>query len=381
MPKHPRKFSPLFDPKFTPPFCPNAKCLAHYDSSTFRWFRHASYPTRLGRVSRFRCRDCNSTFSSSTFSTTYYLKQPYLLALVAAGLVAGSAQRQLARSLRCSHQTVSNLAARLGRHALLFQTQALRHVAQINERVIYDDFETFAYSQDAAMGIGTAVGSSSYFLFGIEATRHRGPGALVKRGKPLEEPDRFACSYSDAIQRTLDRLLGLVPADESLQFILDGHPGYIRGIRKHPGQERVEYHVFKNPKNRRKGEPRSPEARRRDAAHFASDLCHKLLRHSLADHRRETIAHGKRHNAVMERVALFMIWRNFSKHRSERKPGETPAMRLGLTDRPLDWTDLLKERLFLSRIPLSPSWLHVYKRAWITPEVGANTRHDLVHAH
>jgi len=307
------------------------------------------------------------------------MKRPYLLEPIARGLVAGSAQRQLARSLSCSHQTVSRLAARLGRHALLYQSRALASQIRITEPVIYDDFETFAYSQDAALGVGTASGASSFFLYSIEATRHRGPGNLAKRGKPID-PDPFAHGYHNAVERTLDRLLPLVPQGASLTLITDGHPGYLRGVREHPGKERVEHRIFKNPNDRKKGQARSLEARLRDAAHFASDLCHKLIRHSLADHRRETIAHGKRHCGVMERIALFMVWRNFIKHRSERKPGETPAMRLGLTDKPLGWGALLAERLLPSRVPLSESWRHIFERNWVTPELGRNTRHRRVHA-
>ena len=375
----PAKISPLFDPKFTPPYCPNTECAAHRDSKCFKWFRHASYATRLGRVPRFRCRGCWRTFSSSRFKPTYYMKRPLLLEPIACGLVAGSAQRQLARSLSCSHQTVSQLAARLGRHAFLYQARALASQIRITEPVIYDDFETFAYSQDAALGVGTAVGASSFFLYSIEATRHRGPGNLAKRGKPIE-PDRFAHGYHNAFKRTLDRLLPLVPKGTSLSLTTDGHTGYLRGLREHPERERVEYRIFKNPKGRKKGQARSAEARLRDAAHFASDLCHKLMRHSLADHRRETIAHGKRHCGVMERIAVFMVWRNFIKHRSERKPGATPAMQLGLTDKPLSWEELLSERLLPSRISLSESWMQIFNRNWVTPELGRNTRHRRVHA-
>lgn len=379
MPSHPTQLSPLFDPGFKPPFCPNDRCGAHYIPESFRWFRHSSYPTRLGRVPRFRCKSCRRTFSSATFSPTYYLKHPHLLSKVAAGLVAGSAQRQLARSLECSHQTVSNLAAKLGRHALLFQAQALAKRVLIREPVIYDDFETFAYCQDAAMGIGTAVGAESFFLYGFEATRHRGPGN-IKHRSPFMPEDAFAKGYHNAFKRMLDRLLPLVPEGESLVLNTDDHPGYTRGLKEHPGKGHVKHQIFRNPKDRKKGEPRSLEARQRDAAHFASDLCHKLLRHSLADHRRETLAHGKRHNAVLERGGLFTIWRNFCKHRSERKPGETPAMWLGLTDKPLTWKEILSQRLFPSKIQLPPSMRHIYDRKMETPELGRNRRHDRAHA-
>ncbi|MEM7316584.1 MAG: hypothetical protein AAF497_25910, partial [Planctomycetota bacterium] len=153
-----------------------------------------------------------------------------------------------------------------------------------------------------------------------------------------------------------------------------------RALKRHPWRDRVEHRVFKNPKGRKKGVPPTLEAQLRDAAHFASDLCHKLMRHSLSEHRRETISHAKRHNAVMERMMVFMVWRNFIKFASEREPIETPAMRIGIAERQLDWETVLCERLLPSRIPASPSWMHIHGKNWETPELGNNSVHRRVYA-
>ena len=56
---------------------------------------------------------------------------------------------------------------------------------------------------------------------------------------------------------------------------------------------------------------------------FPVDLLHALLRHSLAAHKRETIAFGRRLNAIVERLFLTAIWRNFVKGVSERKNDPT----------------------------------------------------------
>jgi hypothetical protein len=114
--------------------------------------------------------------SQQTFSTTYYLKCPKLLAPVAAGLEAGSAHRQLGRSLCCAGSTVTRLAERLGRHAMLVQALALQQLARLAEPVVYDDFETFAGSQEQALGIGTAVGQDSWFVYGLDYVPHRRGG-------------------------------------------------------------------------------------------------------------------------------------------------------------------------------------------------------------
>ena len=114
---------------------------------------------------------------------------------------------------------------------------------------------------------------------------------------------------------------------------------------------------------------------------FAVDLLHKLWRHSQAHHRRETIAFGRRSNAVMERGFLFIVWRNFVKKISERtgKP-ITPAMQLELVPRPLEWSQVFSRRLFPGRVSLPPGWMKIYRRGWITPAVGRNLPHALVQA-
>jgi hypothetical protein len=114
---------------------------------------------------------------------------------------------------------------------------------------------------------------------------------------------------------------------------------------------------------------------------FAVDLLHKLIRHSQAHHRRETIAFGRRLNALLERAFLLAVWRNLIKARTERRPDlTTPAMRLGLADKPWNWNRLLARRLFVWRVHVPKPWLPVYRRELITTAVGRNLTHHLVNA-
>jgi FixJ family two-component response regulator len=60
---------------------------------------------------------------------SYYSKRPELLVPIVAGLVGGSAHRQIARTLGCAPSTVTRSAARLGRHAMLLLATARRALA------------------------------------------------------------------------------------------------------------------------------------------------------------------------------------------------------------------------------------------------------------
>ena len=102
---------------------------------------------------------------------------------------------------------------------------------------------------------------------------------------------------------------------------------------------------------------------------FPADLLHALLRHSMAAHKRKTIAFGRRSKAIVEGLFVFVIWRNFVKGVSERRGDPTtPAMRLGLTDRPCKWERVLGRRLFPDREKLGGTWLELYRRDGTTPE-------------
>jgi hypothetical protein len=106
------------------------------------------------------------------------------------------------------------------------------------------------------------------------------------------------------------------------------------------------------------------------------DSLHSLVRHTLAHCRRETIAFGRRVNAMVERAMLLIIWRNFVKRVSERRPAAaTAAMNVRLADEPWTWDRVLARRLFPDRVSTPPGWDRVYRRDWVTTSIGPNTRH------
>jgi transposase-like protein len=366
---------------FRPPFCPRRTCPKHLCSAGFRWRKHGYYATRAHpRVPRFRCNHCRSVFSQRAFSLKYYRKRPELLRPVAAGLQAGSGHRQLARTLGCAPSTVTRLAAFLGRHSILLLHRALVSLdGQLDEPVVLDHFETFELTQDLPLGVATAVGARSWFVYALDPAPHartgrRSPAQERRRKRRAPRPSRGG--YLGSTRRLLDRLLPLSRPGQRLYLIGDDHPAYRRAVDRHPRSGRIVLESHPNPPRRPKGSPRSVRAIARDRAMFPVDLLHALLRHSLAAHRRETIAFGRRINAILERLMLTAVWRNFVKGVSERKGDPTtPAMRLGLTDRPWSWSRVLGRRLFPDREGLRGVWLELYRRDWITPELPANTRH------
>ncbi len=371
---------------FRPRFCPWPDCPEHTRRmSGYRFQNHGAYATRRrSSVPRFRCGVCLRTYSRQSFAVSYYLKRPELLVPIAAGLQAGSAHRQLARTLGCAPSTVTRLSARLGRHALLLSAHVLQHLeGQLTEAVVLDRFETFEFSQDFPFGVATPVGRDSWFLYGVDPAPHprTGKKSAVQEERLLCRPSRrLHGGYEASTRRIVELLVRLTPETGSLNLVGDGHPAYDRAAAAFSGRVRLQR--FPNPRRGPKGTVRTPEMLERDRAMFPVDQLHALLRHSLAHHRRETIAFGRRVNALAERLFLAMVWRNFVKWRSERRPDRsTPAMRIGLTECRWTWRRVLARRLFPGREWLPRPWRELYDRRWITPVLRSNSRHQLIHAY
>ena len=375
--------------RFNPPFCPWKTCPSHARSG-FRAVRFGVYRRKCDRrtIPRFRCNTCRRTFSQQTFACTYYLKKPKLIQSIAAGLVACGAARQIARTLNCSHTTVVHQANRIGRHSLLLHALALERIKHLRESLALDHAETFQYCQEMPLGIGTAVGKESLFTYGLDPVPHRAGGEMTpgraRRLKTLEKRvgPLPTGSYCKSTERILDQLIPKMPSGEQLHLITDGKPDYRAAARLHIESGKLRMDIYPNPPRRLKHVPRGKQAAVRDRAMYPVDLLHKLIRHSSANHKRETLAHGRRANSIILRLYGFTTWRNFAKDKSERCPQhKTPAMEIGLTDRLWDWKQALSRRLFPWRQTLSEMEQRLYAMKMDTPAVGKNRRHDLVNAY
>ena len=352
--------------RFSPPFCPWTDCVAHREHGKgFKrngWYRK---PSSIRKIPRCLCRDCGRSCSRSTFSTTYYLKRPALLPAVARGLAACSAHRQIARSNHCAKTTVTRMAERLGRHAILFHARCRASLPTIQESVVHDHFETFIERQDRALGIGTAVGSQSWFIYDVDPAPHRGSGRRPDRKTEAPKLSASSLSYVKSIKRTFGSLIPRLSEGDRLTCIVDGRRDYRVAAKASDLKSRLILLVYPNPKRGPKGSPRSPEAKERDAAMFPVDQLHQLLRHTCSDHKRETIAFGRRLESIMGRAHLIAVWKNFIKARSERRPDRTtPAMKISLADSRWRWERLLSRRLFPERENLPEVTSLIYRKQW-----------------
>jgi transposase-like protein len=362
---------PLTSPRWQPPFCPNAECDSHGMPGTWRFKKNGYYERLRGLrvVQRYVCRSCGRNFSSQTFSTTYWLKQPHLLGRLFDALVNGSALRQVARSLRVSHSTLQRQTERLGRHCLL-TIDALGPRGAPAEPLVLDGFRTFEHSQYWPFDLNLLVGTS-YYVYGFNDAELRRSGTL--RPSQREKRTVLEAAYGrpdpQSTRRAVEELVArVVPAGASVEIASDEHLAYPQAFARLPDR-RIAHYTTSSKASRT---PRNPL--------FAANLADLLLRHDSANHKRETIAFSKRRQAALYRAAIWAVWRNFMKSRSENRRDEPPAVLLRLLPRRLEVRDLLSARRFPWRHVLRPWLERCYYARIPTRAIGHCRSHSLTYA-
>lgn len=330
-----------------PPFCPNPKCESRTRSTPWRFKKKGFYQRahRPFSVQRYQCHHCHRNFSSQTFSTSYWLRYTNLLGPLFHRLVGGSCLRQISREFGVTHSTLQRQAERLGRHCLLYHEQ-LRPRTAPREPLVLDGFRTFEHSQYWPFDLNLLIGTSHY-VYGMGESELRRSGSMrpsqkAKRARLEHEHGRpYPRATLASVQELLARTL---PEGSTATIRSDEHLSYPLAIRRLKGR-RIRHEQTSSKESRTTRNPL-----------FPVNLADLLLRHSSANHKRETIAFSKRRQAAMYRAAIWIVWRNYMKSRSENRRDSPPAVLLGLIRRRLTLEEILGRRVFPSRIKLS-TWV------------------------
>jgi len=360
-------------PRFTPPFCPNPDCKHHQNQEDWRFIRWGHYLRTspwVHSVPRYRCSHCRRTFSRQTFQTSYWLRRPDLFHTICERLLSGSGLRQITRFLHCSPTTVMTHAARLGRHALLI-LEAHRPRDAPSEALVVDGFESFAFSQYYPLHLNLVVGAESHFVYAFSESELRRKGRMrpPQKRKRAQEEARVGRADPKAIEKGMTEAVALVvPPGEQACIRSDEHRAYPRALNRLKDRT-FDHEVTSSKAARTASNPLFP-VNRQD----------QMLRHTGANHRRETIAFSKTRAGVIERAALQWVFMNFMKSFSEKKRDATPAQRLGLTDHKWTVSDFLQARRFASRVALPTIWQAYYERRIKTRRLPQSKLHQLRYA-
>ena len=282
-------------------------------------------------------------------------------------VVACSANRQIARSLHVAPQTVDRHIGRLGRHCLLLHIKLWAQCPPTGPLLI-DGFESFEFSQYFPIQHHLAVEADTGFFcyFTDSELRRKGRMRPEQKRRRQQLEARFGRPPPGAVRQDVTELLQVTLQHATTAVVRsDDHRAYPEALRPLACQVRHEV---------------TPGREHRDSrnALFEINLLDSWIRHSSSNHKRQTQAWSKRRQASAERLAILLLHRNCMRSRREKqRHGPTPAMLKGLLSRRWDVSDVLAERLFASRIALTPRWQRYYERSIVTRALAVNRRHEL----
>jgi hypothetical protein len=284
--------------------------------------------------------------------------------------VGGMANRQIARDLAVSPKTIDDRLSRLGRHCMLFHWKQMESAAPIRALVV-DGLESFELSQYYPFHHHVAVEKDTdYFVYFTDSERRRkGRMTPTQKKRRCQLERQFGRPDPQAVRKDMTELLSVTLSRQSRATVFsDDHRSYPPALRKLRCE--VAHQVTS-----------SRAYRDRTNKLWEVNLLDLLIRHCGANHRRETIAWSKRRVASAERLAIFLVWRNYIQRRREKIRGSpTPAMARGMTDRVYTVDDVLGERIFTGHVALPPRWTSYYRRSVMTRALGPQRIHALKYA-
>jgi transposase-like protein len=323
---------------FTPPFCPNSKCIHHrFGKIGFAKKNGITKTAKIPKLNqRFLCKTCGTQFSKNTFDFDFRKKLIHLSRNVLHFSMNGMSHSSIARELKVSKGSVNLRLKNLAHQSLLFEKE--NEVQAITENIAYDGFETFTHSQFSPCYINTAVGMHSHFVYHNTFSPLNRKGKMtdlqvIKQKKLLQT---FGAYPKDSVYQESRYIFHEInaKAETSIRLFSDEHHSYQRAFKQSMhklSHEKISSKLRRNSRN----------------PLFAINHLHLLYRHFLCSQKRETIAFQKHEAAMLEKVQLMKIYRNFlqPKFTKKNKYDEfahqwSPAMYLKIVDRILEFNDV-----------------------------------------
>jgi transposase-like protein len=344
-----------------PPYCPNSSCLFHFGTETRFYVKNGCTKTFKPpfKNQRYKCKRCGEQFSDNTFSLDFRKRLPDLGEQILHSVMHGMSNNSISRLMGVSEGTIRDRLKTMSRQSLLFEKE--HFPKKIFEDVAYDGFETFTHSQFSPCYVNTAVGSRSLFIY------HNTFSPLNRKGRMTEEQklenknllSKFGPYPRDSVfTESIYILKSLSNLAPGRTLYTDEHKSYLRAVRSFDFQ--MEHETISS-------------TERRDARNplFPINHLHLLYRHFFSSQKRETIAFQKHEAALLEKVQLMKIYRNFMNPKFV-KPNKqdkhahdwSPAMYVGVAKKILKFEEVFGVRRLKSQSRLDEREIAFMNRSY-----------------
>jgi hypothetical protein len=242
---------------------------------------------------------------------------------------------------------------------MLFHAQLTANL-KIAEPIAYDGLENFARSQYEPNNINHAIGQQSLFIYDFNFAPIRRKGRMSDRQKLNKEKlDQLLgkipkMAIKDSSQRMFGQLAErLSGSAQKLTLLSDEHYLYKRALET-LGRDRhlIDHQTVSS---------KAPRTYKNIL--FAVNHTDLLTRQHVKAFARETISFAKTAASMVQKYALFMVWKNYfrpkftKRHKLDPSANtHTPAQKLGLASHRLKYSEVFKHKLFKNHIKLSHDW-------------------------
>lgn len=322
---------------FRPPRCPNRQCPSFRLGAPFQYQRRGYFTRRCDgrRVPRFSCRACNRRFSSQTFRLDFRLRTPHIQRLLFGHFVSKVTLRQSARLLGVTRKTVELRLRRFGEHCRRFHAARLQS-RRLRGHFLLDEAESFETDRRLRpVTIPVLIERSSRFVVHVAVAPLPARGNLTAgQSERLERIEAVEGVRKSGSRRAVAACIAALAdhTDPGSPLVLGTdckatYPAIIRDVL--PGRPVIH--------------ERTTSTRKRDVANplFAINHTLAMLRDGLSRLVRRTWAHAKIRSRLGQHLWVYAVWRSFVRGVSNRRRRETPAMALGIEERPWSWGGVL----------------------------------------
>lgn len=328
--------------RFQPPRCPYPACPSR-SLRAFCCARWGRYRRKCdGRFAqRFRCATCLRTFSAQAFRLDYRLQRPHLHLALWPLLISKVTHRQAARTLGCRRRTIAHRVELLGRHCREFHLSRLRRLSGDGGRTgpwQLDELETYETDRRLQpLTVPVLIHARSYFVIGIDVAPLPCRGGLSPRDRARKcERERRHGRRRNGSLAAVERCLGLLApmvAQHRPLVVTDRKRTYPGSLRRVLGRNHQHACTI--------------STRRRDRRNPLFPINHTLaqLRDGVSRLVRRTWAASKRAAWLERHLWIWVCWRNYVRDITNKAPGTTPAMVIGVARRPLGREEFLALRV------------------------------------
>jgi hypothetical protein len=278
-------------------------------------------------VQRFLCLECRRGFSIQTFRVDYRLRKPALHLFLFRDFVSKTTMRQSARNWECTRRTVAHRLKLLGTHCREFHQSMLeraRRAGGIRGVFQLDELETFEHNRRLKpVTVPVLTERKSFFVLHAECAPLAAKGGLspVNRKKKEELESRFGKRRSGsvrAVQSSFEVLARVHRPHGEVAVQTDRKKSYATRLRRLFG-ERLWHGRYLSTTVRNYSNPLFP-------------INHTLamMRDGVSRLVRRSWAAAKLRERLELHLWIWIAYRNYVRAITNKVPGVTSAMALGI---------------------------------------------------